>query len=248
MTKLSFTIITLNEEANIAGCIQSIQTFTDDIVVVDSQSTDRTREIAESLGVRVFNQQFLGDGGQKQFAADHCRYDWVFSIDADERLHDGDMLKDLSNQLDPKRQYAVSRANHIFGQRIRFGGSYPDHVIRIFNRKTSQYLGIEHSSLVGGQTKKTNIELLHYTHPDVATMYYKMIRSAERGAQDRKRLGKRRRSGIPSAVWTMLRMYFFQLGFLDGRAGFHWAFAAAMRSFLKHEIARGEHHSSDWRH
>jgi len=237
-SQLSIAIITLNEAHNIAQCIQSVQMLSNDIVVVDSLSSDNTVEIATRHGARVFSQEFLGDGQQKQFAANQCRYDWVLSLDADERIADPSAISVLLESIESHKQYAVKRANHILGQRIRHGGSYPDYVIRLFNRKTSHFLAMEHASLVGGETVKTDIELIHYTHPDVSTLYGKMIRSAHRSAEDRVKQNRRQRSATLSACLTFFKTFILRGGFLDGRPGFHWAMAGAFRAFMKHEITR----------
>ena len=237
-TKISEAIITLNEEHNIADCIGSVRHLCDEIVVVDSGSTDRTAEIAANLGARVVIQAFLGDGGQKQFATDCCNNDWVFVIDADERLSNEQQFGDLLQHLDERCQYAVRRANHIMGERIRYGDSYPDYVVRLFHRKHSHFLIHEHTTLIGAKTVFTDVELTHFTHPSLIVMYRKMIHFAIYSANDRLKAGKKGSSGIPSAIWMFVKLYLLRRGFLDGWPGFHWATAASFRSFLKHELTK----------
>ena len=193
--QISAAIITLNEAHNIADCIESVRPYCDEIVVVDSGSTDRTVEIAQGLGAKIVVQPFLGDGGQKQFATNCCSHDWVFVIDADERLATHSEFVDTLKMLDEKLQYAVRRANHIMGERIRYGDSYPDYVVRLFNRTRSHFLIHEHTTLVGSRTVYSNIELIHLTHPSLATMYRKMLHFAIYSANDRLQSGKKIRSG-----------------------------------------------------
>lgn len=235
--KLSIAIITLNEERNIGDCIASVKEFADEIVVVDSFSSDRTAEIAHSFGAKVHTHEFLGDGGQKRLATSLCSNDWVFCIDADERLTNPEKFRSLLNNARPEFQYAVKRANHILNRRVRFGRSYPDYVTRLFNKNTAGYILGEHASVQGAKTATTSVELLHYTHPKLETLYRKMIHYAEWAANETPS-SKPLRSSLVSGLWTFIRLYLLNAGFLDGRPGLHWATAAAFRSFLKHEMIR----------
>lgn len=246
---ISATIITFNEEENIKACIDSVLPFVSEVIVVDSNSSDDTREIARKSGAKVIEQEFLGDGAQKFFAAQQCSHDWILSIDADERL----IQSELTNTpwpalLDERYQYAFKRRNHIFGKRIYHGGSYPDWVIRLYNRTTAHYSKFEHGMVSGAMTRCVqSAEIDHYTHANIETLYRKAIHYAVYGARDLAQFDKPPKNAFLSGFWMFIKLYFVKLGFLDGRLGFHWSYAAALRSFLKHEIYRDQKHQAHTR-
>ena len=242
--KISATIITFNEEENIKACIESVRPFVSEIIVVDSNSSDRTCAVAKACGAKVVKQAFLGDGAQKYFAAQQCSHDWIFSIDADERLIQQNTETPWPAQLDKALQYAFKRRNHIFGARIYHGGSYPDWVTRLYNRTTSQYSKFEHGRVEGATMRYLNTaEIDHYTHANIEVLYRKAIHYAVYGAKDLSQCDKTPKNAFLSGFWMFAKLYLIKLGFLDGRIGFHWCYAAALRSFLKHEIYR-----HNWRH
>src|SRR5687768_7897837 len=135
--QITATIITLNEESNIKAACESVA-WADEIVVVDSESTDATREIAASCGARVITNPWPGFGAQKQFAVNRAAHDWIFSLDADERV--SDQLRQSIEALKENRHveeadgYVVARRTYYQGRWIRGGGWYPDYQLRLFNR------------------------------------------------------------------------------------------------------------------
>lgn len=170
--KLSLAVITKNEESNIKRCIQSVP-FADEVIVVDSGSTDRTVQIAESLGAKVIEQPWLGFQGQKQLALEACRNDWVLSLDADEEVSPElaseiqQVLKSVHlNEFDA---YKIPRLSFHFQRWIRHGGWYPDFQIRLINQKRARWAGgklhefVEASSI---GTMKTNMH--HYVFRDLS--------------------------------------------------------------------------------
>ena len=153
--KVSVAIITKNEEANIRGCIASCS-WADEIVIIDSHSTDATVEIANSLGARVLKKQFSDYSTQKQFAVDSCQNDWVLSLDADERI-EKDLYLALST-IDPSRielAYTLNRINHFFGQKVNFSGWKSEQVVRLFNRKNR-------TSITGSFTRRSLDMIVQY--------------------------------------------------------------------------------------
>ena len=240
--KVSAVIITYNEERNIAEAIRSVA-WADEILVVDSESTDRTREIAETLGTRVIVNPWRGFAGQKQFATDSAVNDWVFSIDADERV-----TEDLRSEIEALGKgeptyigYTVPRRSVYMGRQIGHGGWYPDRQLRLFDRRHGRWKNrVIHESWEltdGSPAGKLNGDLLHYTvespeeHARMIVERYAPL-SARQMLADGKRTS--RFKAVVSCVSTFLRAYLLRLGFLDGFPGLLIAYFAAHNSLLKH--------------
>ena len=251
--KISAVIITLNEERHIADAIRSVA-WADDVVVVDSGSTDATRQIAESLGARVLINEWPGFSEQKQLATDNAAYDWILSLDADERVTD-----ELRQEIESLRSgtskvadgFRIPRLSYYMGRPIRHGGWYPDLQLRLFDRTKGKWNGaVIHESVkmdAGSSVEKLRGEIIHYTAQDSAH-HQRMIaeRYAPLGAQKMLDEGRTTSSvgAVLSAGFTFIRGYFLKLGFLDGFPGFCIAYFAAHNTLLKHlillEMARGE--------
>ena len=240
--KISAVIITLNEAINIADAIRSVE-WADEIIVVDSESADETREIAASLGATVIVNKWPGFSAQKQFAADQASNDWVFSLDADERVSD-DLkaeILDIKNGGATSDGYKIARLSYYMGRPIRHGGWYPDRQLRLFDRRKGKWNGaVIHESVQmdpDAAIASLRSDILHRT-VDNAADHQRMIteRYAPLGAQ--KMLDEGRRTSPLRAVFaswfTFIRSYFLKLGFLDGFPGFCIAYFAAHNTFLKH--------------
>ncbi len=242
--KISATIITLNEETNIRRALQSLD-FADEIVVVDSGSTDKTCEIAESFGAKLFFQDWLGFSKQKQLAVEKASYDFIFSLDADEEV--SPELRTWITQLKalPEDQIAdgfrIPRLSYYMNRPIRHSGWYPDYQLRLFNRKRGFWKDVAvHESIKMEANSKIEIikqNLLHFS-VESASHHHKMIgeRYAPLAAKQMFLNGKRtNRFRICSAgIITFITTYFLKLGFLDGLPGFAIAQFAAHHAFLKH--------------
>jgi len=248
--QISATIITFNEEKNIAEAIGSVA-WADEILVVDAESTDRTREIAESLGAKVVTQKWLGFSKQKQFAVDNAAFDWIFSLDADERI--SEKLKAEIGRLKAdehlSRAYKISRLSFYMNRPIRHGGWYPDWQIRLFNRKDARWkdVSIHESVEVEGKVGKLAGDILHYSW-EGAGHHHRMIgeRYAPLAAREDFVRGKRtsRFKIIIAGPIAFLQTYILKAGFLDGFPGFCIARFAAHLAFLKQlhlqELQRSE--------
>ena len=242
--KISATIITLNEESNIKADCESVA-WADEIVVVDSESTDATREIAASCGARVIINPWPGFGAQKQFAVNRAAHDWIFSLDADERV--SDQLKQSIQTLkshpgtEDADGYVVARRTYYQGRWIRGGGWYPDYQLRLFNRTKGRWKQRHiHESVMmdsGGRIKELGGDLLHYTSPNAAH-HHRMIgeRYAPLAAQQMFEEGRRTSAlGVASAgPAAFVRSFVLKGGWRDGFAGFTIASFAAHHAFLKH--------------
>jgi glycosyl transferase family 2 len=246
--KITATIITLNEAGNIIDAIKSVA-WADEILVIDSESSDATRELAANQGARVLVNPWPGFAKQKQFAVDAAANDWIFSLDADERV--SEELKSSIRELRVKDAtqladgYRVARRAFYMGRWIRGGGWYPDYQLRFFNRRQGHWGDrIIHESVAmneGARVETLKGDLLHYSMSD-PTHHRQMIdeRYAPLGAAQMHRDGKRT-SAMQIAFagpLAFLRSFVLKGGFRDGRAGYTIACLAAHHASLKHSLLR----------
>lgn len=239
MTKISACIITLNEENHIAQCILSVIDTVDEVIVLDSGSTDRTTALARELGAKVFLQPYLGDGFQKNKAADFARNNWIFSLDADERLSPELQAFLKSEKLKEGVAYSFKRKNHVSTRWIRFGDAYPDWLTRLYQKSLHKYQEVvEHSYVKSNRVTRCNLDIIHYGTGSLVHMYEKAIKFAKRSAKKRFKSGAAPKSPILSGFFLFFRLYFIKLGFLGGSDSFHHCFSAALRSFYKHSFHR----------
>jgi len=232
LPKISVVIITKNEEKFIADAIKSSK-FADEIIVLDSGSTDKTCKISKSLGAKVFFHKWLGFGEQKNKAVSLASNDWVFVLDADERI-----TKDLLLELDKVfcgnkiNAYAIPRLNYFFNKPVRWGGLFPDYSIRFFNRNFGSFNKVEvHESVeVVGEIKKIKTHMIHLAYSSVDEFLLKQKKYSQ--------LSIKRKSYIRmivSPVWTFLKILVLRLGFLDGWRGFVIAYVYAKYSYWKYK-------------
>lgn len=246
--KVSVVIITKNEENNIADAIRS-SAWADEIVVIDSESTDNTRRIAAELGARVIVREWPGFSEQKQFAVDAAAYDRVFSLDADERFSDElitelERLKELP-EAELLAGYKVPRLSFYLGRPIRHSGWYPDAQMRFFDRRKGRWNGrIIHESFAlndGEGSGMLNGDLLHYSVESIAH-HEKMIAERYAPLAAKKMFDDGKRTSVLKAAFSggfsFVRAYILKAGFLDGAAGFCIAYFAAHHTVLKHLLLR----------
>ncbi len=242
--KISATIIALDEESNIAAACESVA-WADEIVVVDSGSTDRTVDLAKGAGAKVFVNAWPGFSEQKQFAIDHAENDWIFSLDADERVTErlkNEILK-IKHEAPQADGYRIPRLSIYMGREIRHGGWYPDLQLRFFDRRKGRWSGaVIHESVridEGAQIERLKGDLLHYSVEN-AEHHHRMIieRYAPLGAEKMLREGRRTSTFTAyfSAGFAFFRGYFLKLGFMDGHAGYTIALFAAQNVFTKHRL------------
>jgi len=235
MKKLSATIITLNEEDKIRQCIESLQEVADEIVVVDSMSTDATKSICEEFGVMFIEQKWLGYSEQKNLANKLASHDWILSIDADEVLSDElkksileikniDTDTDTDTDTDIDIVFSFNRLNNYCGKWIHHGGFYPDRKIRIWNRNIGKWEGIVHE-VIKFSTKVKEIrlkgDLLHYSYSKPEDFEKQLFKFAEMRAQHYLETGKKNAGllSIISPIYYFFQHYILRLGFLDGKEG-----------------------------
>lgn len=226
---LSVAIVSFNEEGNIGRTLEGVQ-WADEIIVVDSESTDRTREIAQQHRALVIVEPWRGYVAQKQFAIELCTKDWVLLLDADEQVTPelGAEIRAAIANPDGVAGYKLPRKNLFLGRWIRHGGFYPDPKLRLFRRGAGFVTGhdphdrCELRPEVPQRTRQFRNALVHYTYPTLNLYLDHMNRYSSLGAQLAVAKGHRSFSLVnivlrPLATFTY--NYFFRLGFLDGREG-----------------------------
>jgi glycosyltransferase involved in cell wall biosynthesis len=231
---ISACIIAFNEADRIGDCLASLA-FCDEIVVVDSGSSDETRTICERAGARVLVRPFDGFRSQKQFAVEQAAHDWVLCLDADERVS-----PELRAAIDTARAagfadtagYRFARLSEYFGKFLRHGNAYPDRVLRLFDRRRGGWRGnreIHEAASVDGAVRTLAGDLVHYPYRSFAQQLAKTQRYARMMAEHDFARGKRASLGklIVSPAWRFWRGYLLRGGFRDGWHGLVYAYVRA---------------------
>ena len=237
---ISGIITTLNEEANIADAIASLRQVCDEIVVVDSESTDRTVEIARKLGAKVYLQKYLGDGIQKNVALQYVTNLWVLSIDADERLSDElvEWIRNTDFEKTPYDGFAVRRRNYIGSRWVKSCGWYPDYLVRLYRHDKLRFRDVkQHAFVPTVNTLKIKADLIHYRYKNSGELFSKPARNySTRGAKILYLQGKKANALTP--FWhgsaAFLSNYFLRGGILGGVDGFTLSLAIACNSYMKY--------------
>ena len=239
--KLSVYILAFNEEAKIEDCVKSV-TWADEVVVIDSHSTDKTVEIAERLGPKVVQVDFEGFGGIRVAGIAHTQHDWILSIDSDERCTPDakEEILETINSEDAKDVYYIPRRNIFMGKKIRFCGWYPDYrQPQLFRRGKMSYESkdqVHEGYNILGSTGYFKESILQIPFLNYSEMIQKLDRYTELGAQ--KLLSRKKKvSSLNIAVrsmWAFLLTYIIKLGFLDGWRGLVIAFCNMEGTFLKY--------------
>ena len=239
--KISAVITSFNEEKNIGRCLQSLQTVADEIVVVDSFSTDSTQKICREYTVHFVSKEWEGYSQAKNYGNTIAKYDFILSLDADEALSAElqESIKKLKSD-NRYRAYYVSRLTNYCGKWIRHCGWYPDYKIRLWDRNTAHWEGIVHESLKFHQQTATGIlkgDLLHYSFYTISDHIKKANMFSEIAANELLKKEFKVNSIyhlILKPGYTFIHKYFFQLGFLDGFYGFIICILSAFSNFLKY--------------
>ncbi|TGM10359.1 glycosyltransferase family 2 protein [Leptospira barantonii] len=250
--KLSVAIITYNEEKNIGPCIESCLDIADEIVILDSVSTDKTEKISKSYpSVKFYKQKFKGHIEQKNDAIALCKFDWILSLDADERVS-----PELKNSILTFKQkkddetvngFQVSRLTFHMGRFIRFGGWYPQYRYRIFRKGSAVWVGENPHDYISirGKGNKIYGDIIHYSFRDLTHQVNTINQFSSIVAYTRQRKGKKFSSlrTIYKPFSKFMETYFFKFGFLDGFPGWVIAVSSAYSTFLKdakqYELEKG---------
>ena len=223
---LSVVIITLNEEANLARTLPSVVGLADEIVVLDSGSTDRTREVAELFRAKFCAESWQGFAAQKNSALEKVTGDWILSLDADEEVEPA-LAEEIRYALGTNPSVAgfyIPRKNFFLGRWIKHGGFYPDPKLRLFRRGAGKFENrLVHEDIkLGGTTARLRHHLLHHAYPTLDSYIEHMNRYSSLGAQMTAERKPRGFSLIDIALrpkLTFLYNYILRGGFLDGREG-----------------------------
>ena len=232
-TGLSACIITFNEADRIEACVRSVA-FCDEVIVVDSHSSDDTRARAGALGAHVIERDWPGYRSQKQFAVAAARNDWVLCLDADERVSDA-----LRAEIESWRErgfgdfagWSVPRITDYFGRFLRHGNAYPDRLVRLFDRRRGGWVGreVHENTRVEGRVGRLHGHLEHYSYRSLTDHQQRMQRYAQLMGEALYADGKR--CGIAKVLlnpqWRFFRGYVLRLGFLDGWRGLVFALVEA---------------------
>ena len=239
--KVTATVITFNEEKNIDDCLKSIE-WADEIIVIDSESTDNTVQIANKYTDKVFINPWPGHKQQKNYAIDKSSNNWILSIDADERVTPE--LKEFVLQVlkSPEADgFRFPRLNHFLGTLIRHGGWYPDHVLRLFRKDKGRFGGMNPHDIVkidDGTIVTTKAPLIHYTYNSLEQFMDKINQYSSIAAKEKFKKNKKYYLLplliILKPIWKFIEVYVVKLAFLDGFHGFIIAAAASISIFWRY--------------
>ncbi len=237
-TMLSVIVITKNESSHIARCLGSV-TWADEIIVLDSGSTDNTVDICKSFTPHVFSTDWPGYGPQKQRALEKARGDWVLSLDADEYISDN-LKHEILNHIQSNDAcgYKTPRLSSFCGKQMKHGGWWPDYVLRLFQRNKGHFSNdnVHEHVIVEGTIKKLENPILHETYVNLEEALTKMNSYSSLGAE--KLFNKGKKSSFFLALfkgaWSFFNTYFIKAAFLDGSHGLLLAINTAEYTFYKY--------------
>lgn len=240
MAKISACIISFNEEDKIEDCLKSLQEVVDEIIVVDSLSTDRTKDIAAEYTDKIFDQEFLGHVEQKNLAVRKANHDWILSLDCDERLTPEliSSIQNIKGNLDQADAYRIARKTFYVYRWLNYCW-YPDYKIRLFNKKTAKWGGINPHDRVevqGESIMTLHGDIQHYSFNSISEHLRTLDNFTEIGARE---IIKRNKpvtviSPWTHGLWTFLRLYLFKRGFMDGYAGLVVSVFSGIHAFVKY--------------
>lgn len=239
VNKLSAVIITYNEQRNIGRCLSSLKGVADEVVVVDSFSTDETQRICEEMGARFMQREWDGYTPQRNFAVAKASHNWVLAIDADEELSETLRQSILSAKAESNHfNFQFNRLTNYCGQWIRHSGWYPDKKFRLFDRRECKWEGVVHEQLTmpASGIRFLKGALMHYSYDSIAEHVQRVNHYSTLSAQELTQNGKQPSimKMVFSPSFKFFRFYVLQRGFLDGTSGLVIATISAYGTFLKY--------------
>jgi glycosyltransferase involved in cell wall biosynthesis len=240
MARLSVLVLTLNEERNIAACLESVR-WADEIVVVDSGSSDRTTELARAFTEGVYQIEWRGYGATRNLALQKTSGEWILWLDADERVTP-ELAEEIRAIIDrphvPESGFRVARRAYFLGRWIRHCGWYPGRVTRLFRRERGRFTesNVHERLLLDGPVSDTRHDLIHLTDPDLAHYFAKFNRYTTLAAQDLRNAGRTFSVGdlLGRPLFAFVKMYVLKRGFLDGMQGFILCVLSSAYVFTKY--------------
>lgn len=239
MNRITATVITLNEEARLPRALESVRGVADEIIVVDSGSTDNTCTVAQRLGAKVIEHPWTDYSDQKNFAASQAAHEWILNLDADEELSPelrGELLQWKARDHEATAFEMPRRARYL-GRWIWHSGWYPDRKLRLYRRDRARFVGALHEGLVvAGATRRLEGELYHHTVNSLEEHIRSVRRYTTLAAAQAFAAGSRHwlLPMVVSSPWAFVRTLVFQQGFRDGYRGFLIALMAAYYVYLKY--------------
>jgi len=243
LPKLSACIISYNEESKIEDCLKSLQAVVDEIIIIDSNSTDNTLNIARKYTDKIIQHDFQGYGKQKNLAVAQASNDWIISLDCDERLSPElqSSLQSIKENLDKNCVYSMARKTFYVYRWLNHCW-YPDKNVRLFNKTKTKWFDYDVHESVDTSNMKTCFlsgDILHYSFDSISDHLKVIDKYTQIGAQDLLRKNKKVSviSPLTHASWTFLKLYIFKRGFLDGFAGLTVAVLSYMHVYIKYSKA-----------
>ena len=240
MAKISACIISYNEENKIEDCLKSLDGVVDEIIVVDSLSTDKTKEIVRKHTDKIYDQKFLGHVEQKNLAVEKANNDWILSLDCDERLTDElrESILKIKDGLESADAYRMARKTFYVYRWLNYCW-YPDFKVRLFNRNSAKWGGTNPHDRVeanGSNIATLKGDIQHYSFNSISEHIKTIDSFTEIGAQEIIKKGKSVSliSPFTHGTWTFLKLYLFKRGFMDGYAGLIVAVLSGMHAFIKY--------------
>lgn len=245
MDTISAVIITHNEERNIGRCLESLRGVADEVIVVDSGSTDATEAICVAADARFVRHDWEGYSGQKNYANGLASHPWLLSIDADEALSPQlreSILRLKEKGFDAATVYSMNRLTNYCGRWIRHCGWYPDACVRLWHTGVATWDGLVHEELrysTNVRHAKVEGDLWHYSYYTVDEHARRTVKYATMAGEKAYGQGRRFRGSIGAkTAWTFIRNYIFRLGFLDGKTGFLVCKMSAFYTLIKYAKLR----------
>lgn len=238
---LTVSIITLNEEKNLARTLESVKKFADEIVIVDSGSTDKTEEIAKNFNAKFYFQKWLGYGPQRNKAIELASSEWVLNIDADEEISE-ELAKKIVDIKDEKNGnidvFKINFMSVCFGKKIKHGGWSNSYRIRLFKKNSGKFNenNVHEEFITNSHIGKINEYILHHSYSDLEDYFTKFNKYTTLGAIEYYKKNKKASlvSIVLNPIYKFIRMYFFRLGFLDGLEGFILAITSSIYTMVKY--------------
>lgn len=237
--KLSVFIITYNEERIIEECLKMLS-WVDEIIVVDSGSTDKTVEICNKYNAKVFYKKFEGFGEQKQFALEKTTNNWVLSLDADEVLTKNlisEIKLNLENQVEEVSGYFIKCRMVFLGKIFKYGNESNRNILRLFNKTKAKFSlnNVHEEIILVGTTKILKGHYLHYSYASLSAFISKLNQYTQLGATNK--FAKNKKYSFLTIIiktkFEFFKKYFIELNFLNGRSGFYWSFLSSFSTFIK---------------
>ena len=232
-------MIVKNEEKNLAKCLNSVENLVDEIVIVDSGSTDKTIEIAKTFGAKIFKREFDSFSNQKNYALSIATNEWVLHLDADEVLSK-ELVEEIkfviiNTKLDG---FYLIRTNFFLGKQMKYSGINKEYRLRLAKKTLSKYVGgiIHEELIVNGKVGKLKNIMIHNSYPTISSYFNKLEQYTTLGAK--KLLAKNKKAKVIDIVFKppfeFIKRYILKCGFLDGIRGFIWAVLYAFYTFIKY--------------